>query len=204
MKPKTALKWLLPLIFGLAFFAAAAGLLWPGGDQPFAYTSLRGEEVTINARGLYYWDTVSAAAQAQGNDIVTLLVGLPLLAVSSWLALRGSTRGGLVLTGTLGFFLYTYVSMAFMAAYNPLFLVYVALYSLSLFAFILSMMSIDLETLPGRFSTRLPRGWIAALLFLVAAFLLVAWLGRIMPTIFQDQLPLLENTTTLVIQAMDL
>jgi hypothetical protein len=43
------------------------------------------------------------------------------------------------LTGALGYFLYTYASMAFLTAFNNLFLVYVALFSLSLFAFILAL-----------------------------------------------------------------
>lgn len=204
MKPiNSALKWLIPLIFILAFTAALSGI-WPGEGQPYQLTNFRGEQVTINARGLYYWDTVSMAAQQQGNDIVTLVVGLPLLAISTWLALRGSLRGRLLLTGTLGFFLYTYLSMSMLTAYNALFLVYVALFTLSLYAFILSMLSYDLADLPRHFSTRLPHGLIAGLLFFVGGFLLLAWLGRIVPPLLQNQTPVLENTTTLVIQAMDL
>ena len=45
---------------------------------------------------------------------------------------------------------------------------------------------------------------VTGLLFLVGSFLSVAWLGRILPSLFQDQLPPLENATTLVIQFMDL
>lgn len=204
MKPiHPALKWLILAIFILALVAALAGI-WPGEGQPYSLTNFRGERVTINARGLYYWDTVSMAAQQQGNDLVTLVIGLPLLGVSTWLALGGSLRGRLMLTGTLGFFLYTYMSMAMLTAYNALFLVYVALFSLSLFAFILSMMAFDLTDLPRHFSPHLPHGWIAGLMFFVAGFLLLAWLGRIVPPLLQDQTPVLENTTTLVIQAMDL
>jgi hypothetical protein len=204
MKPiNSALKWLIPLIFILALGAALAGI-WPGEGQPYQLTNFRGEEVAINARGLYYWDTVSMAAQQQGNDLVTLLVGLPLLAVSTWLTFRRSLRGRLLLTGTLGFFLYTYMSMSMLTAYNVLFLVYVALFSLSIYAFILSMLSFDLADLPHHFSAHLPRGWIAGLMFLVGGFLLLAWLGRIVPPLLQNQAPVLENTTTLVIQAMDL
>jgi hypothetical protein len=198
-----ALKWLVPLIFVLALVAALAGL-WPGEGAPYPLTNFRGEEVTINARGLYYWDTVSSAAQMQANDLVMLILGLPLLGISFALTLRGSLRGKLLLTGNLGFILYTYVTMCFGAAYNPLFLVYVALFSLSLFAFVLSMMSFDLESLPARFSDRLPRGWIAGLLFFAGGFLLLAWLGRIAPTVFGDQTPALENATSMFIQAMDL
>jgi hypothetical protein len=141
----------------------------------------------------------------QANDLVTLALGLPLLALSTWLAFRGSLRGKLLLTGTLAFFLYTYLSMAMNTAFNALFLVYVVLFSLSLFAFILSMMSFDLASLPAQFSERLPRRAIAGLMFAAGAFLLLAWVGgRVLPPLLNGQVPLLENTTTMVIQVMDL
>lgn len=101
----------------------------------------------INVRGLYYDDTLSSAAQQQGNDFVTLILGLPMLDISTWLALRGSLRGRL-LTGTIGFFLCTYLSMAILTAFNALLLIYVALFGLSLYAFILYRMSFDLAALP--------------------------------------------------------
>ncbi len=197
------IKWLIPAILILAFFAALMGLL-PAEGTPYPLTNFRGEQVTINARGLYYWDTVSSAAQMQANDLVTLVLGLPLLAVSFWLTLRGSLRGRLLLAGTLGFILYTYVTMCFGAAYNALFLVYVALFSLSLFAFVLVMMSFDLQNLPAHFSEQLPRGWIAGLLFFTAAFLALAWLGRIAATFAPNAIPALDNTTSMFIQALDL
>lgn len=204
MKTPLSFKWIIPLLFILALFAAGAGLFWMGEGQSYPLTSYRGDEVMINAHGLYYWDTVSMTAQMQGNDIVTLMIGLPLLVISFWLAQRGSLRGRFLLTGTLGYFLYTYMSMCFGTAYNNLFLVYVALFSLSLFAFILSMMSFDMKTLPQRFSERLPRRAFAAMFILVGAFLSLAWLGRIIPPLMQNGSPPLENVTSLFIQAMDL
>jgi len=203
MKYQNALKWLIPPIFILTLAAALAGL-WPAEGAPYSLTTFRGEQVTINARGLYYWDTVSSAAQMQANDLVALALGLPLLVVSSWLAWRGSLRGRLLLAGTLGFILYTYITMVFGAHYNALFLVYVAVFSLSLFAFVLAMMTFDLDSLPAHFSDKLPRGWIAGLLFFAAAFLSLAWLGRIAATFSSDSAPTLENTTSMFIQAMDL
>ena len=204
MKHQSTLKILVPLIFLLSLFAAGMGFLDQTPGEPFEFTSHRGETVMINGRGLYFYDTVSMAAQQQANDFILLVVGLPLLAISTALAFRGFLRGRLLLTGTLGFFLYTFMSMAMLTSYNDLFLVYVALFSLNLFAFILSMMSFDLEDLPRHFSEKLPRGWIAVLLFLVGGFLLLAWLGRIGQPLIQNETPALENTTTLVIQAMDL
>jgi hypothetical protein len=203
MKYQSVFKVLLPLIFGLALVAAGMGLFDQAPGHSYALTNFRGEQVTINGRGLYYWDTLSAAAQMQANDLITLVVGLPLLALGAWLAFRGSLRGQLLLTGTLGYFLYTYLSMCMLAAYNGLFLVYVALFGLSLYAFALSLMGVDVAALPGRFSARFPRGWVAGLLFLVGGFLLAAWLGRVVPELLNPQTPAaLENATTRVMQAM--
>jgi hypothetical protein len=204
MKYQSALRWLIPAIGLLALLAAGWGLFDRSPGQPVPYTNHRGGQVMLNGQGLYKYDTVSSAAQEQGNDLVTLVVGLPLLAVSTWSAFRGSLRGRLLLTGTLGFFLYTYMSMSMLSSYNQLFLVYVALFGLSLYAFVLSMLSFDLSNLRRHFSPGFPVGWLASLLFLVAGFLLLAWLGRIVPPLLAGETPPLENSTTLVIQAMDL
>ncbi len=204
MKTSKTFLVLVVLIGLLAAFAASMGLFYQTPGQPYALTTFRGEQTTINGSGLYRYDTVSSASQMRGNDVVTLALGLPLLVVSTGLARRGSLRGRLLLTGTLGFFLYTYMSMCFETAYNPLFLVYVALFALSLYAFILSLMTFDLAALPQQFSPRMPRRGIAVVLFAAGAFLTLAWLGRIAPTLTQNQTPPLENGLTLVIQAMDL
>ncbi len=204
MKFQKPLTWLIIPIITLSLFAAGMGLFYQSPGQPMAYKTLRGEQVTINRQGLYWFDTVSMAAQMQGNDFITLTVGLPLLIISTVLAFRGSLRGRLLLTGTLGFFLYTYMSMSMLTAYNNLFLVYVCLFGMSLYAFILSMLSFDLADLPAHFSPNLPGKTMAGLMFLVGAFLTLAWLGRILPPLLQNSTPALENTTTLVIQAMDL
>jgi hypothetical protein len=95
--------------------------------------------------------------------------------------------------------------MSVLTAYDALFLVYVALFGLSLYAFALSILAIDVADLPQHFSPRLPRGRIATLLFIVGGFLSLAWIGRVVPELLNSQTPAaLENTTTRVIQAMDL
>ena len=49
------------------FWGIVGAVQTPGA--PYAYTSLRGENVTINGHGLYYYDTVSSVAQMQANDL---------------------------------------------------------------------------------------------------------------------------------------
>lgn len=204
MKHIRTLKLLIALIALLAFFAAGMGLFYQSPGEPYPFTSLRGETVMINGHGLYYYDTVSSAAQQQGNDVVTLFVAIPLLLVAARMTFRDSLRGRLLLTGILGFFLYTYLSMCMLTAFNALFLVYVAIFGLSLYAFILCMMTFDLQDLPRHFSDRLPRGWIAALLFIIGAFLALTWLQRVLSPIIRNTTPFLDNGITMVIQAMDL
>lgn len=204
MKNQSSLKVLVLLIGLLSLFATAEGLWNQTPGSPYPYTNHRGETVMINGHGLYYYDTTSMADQAQGNDLITLFVGLPILAVSSWLAFRGSLRGRLLLTGTVGFFLYTYMSMTMLAAFNALFLVYVAIFGLCFYTFVLCLASFDMKTLPDHFPVQLPRRWIAALLFGMAAFLTLLWLGVTLKPVLQNQIATLDNTTTFVIQAMDL
>jgi hypothetical protein len=193
------------LISGLALLSAGLGVL-PRGEGPgHEFLTLRGETVTIQGHGLYRHETVSAAAQAVAQDVVTLLVGIPLLVVSMILFRKGTVRGKLLLAGTLAYFLYTYASFAFGAAYNVLFLVYVSLFSLSCFAFVLTLTGIDIPALPEHFTSGLPRRTISVFLFVVAFFVSFAWLGRIVPALSANRPPLgLESYTTLVIQALDL
>lgn len=198
------IKLTYPILL-LALLAAGAGIFWPRPGSPSEITTLRGETFELFGRGLYRYDTVSYAAQAIGQDAATLLVGIPLLFIGLLLARKGSLRGELLLAGGLGYMLYTYTSYTFLSVYNEFFLVYVALFSLSLFAFILALSGMDTERVTCSVSGGMPRRGIAAFLLLLAAFLTLAWLGRIVPPLLTGQPPAgLEAYTTLVIQALDL
>lgn len=205
VKHAKIVTWLVGLIALLALVAAGVGVFWQGSDPRASFVTQRGQTVSIQNSGLYKYDSVLSASQGIAQDVVTLVMGIPLLLLSLGLFRRNSLRGKLLLAGTLAYFLYTYLSYAMLMAYNSLFLLYVALYSLSLFAFIFTLRSIEVGELPQHFSNRLPRKSIAAFLFLTAAFLLLAWLGRIGPSILGSEPPVgLESATTLVIQALDL
>jgi hypothetical protein len=189
----------------LSIIAAAGGLFWPSGGEPFEFTSVTGQTVEITGRGLYRYDPAIGSVQAQAQDAVTLFIGVPLLALALAMANRGSLRGRLLLTGVLGYFLYTYTSMAFGTWFNPLFLVYTALFGLSIYAVVLAAAQVDPRTLPARCSEGYPRRGIIAVSLGTAAFLLFAWLGRILPGLFSGEPPYgLESYTTLFIQVMDL
>jgi len=205
MKSNTIVIRLALVIIPLALIATCAGIFWQGTGGPYPFTTLRGETVTILGHGLYANDTLSASAQEIGQDVVTLLIGIPLLITGLVWSHKGSLRGRLLLAGALGYFLYTYAAMSFLTAFNSLFLVYVALFSLSLFGFVLALSALNPNELISHVSERFPRRTIATYFIVVAAFLTFAWLGLVVPPMLNGTPPAgLESAITMVIQALDL
>jgi hypothetical protein len=205
MKPSNAVVWLSSLIAVLALVAASVGLFWQDAGSPFSFTTLRGETVQMYGHGLYRYETLRDGSGFKGADLFILVVGVPLLMLFTLLYWRGSLRGGLLLTGTLAYFVYNSASMAFGYAYNNLFLVYVAQLSASLFAFALAFRSFDLQALPAHFSDRLPRRGIAGFLFAVGISLILVWgVLDILPALLAGKAPALTGHTTLPTHAMDM
>jgi hypothetical protein len=205
MKQNNIIIQLSILIIPLALLAASAGVFWQGTGESYPFNTLRGETVMIRGHGLYQYDTVNSSSQELGQDVVTLVIGIPLLITGILLSQKGTLRGQLLLTGALGYFLYTYGAMSFLTAFNPLFLVYVALFSLSLFGFILAMSNLNVEEVARHVSDGFPRSAIASYFIIVAVFLTLAWLGLVVPPMLTGLPPAgLESAITMVIQALDL
>jgi hypothetical protein len=205
MRSSRALIWLALLIGILAIVAAAIGVFWQSPGSPFAFTTVRGETVMVYGQDLYRYDTVFIARGFMGKDAVILLLGVPLLLASTWFYRRGSLRGGLLLLGTLGYFLYAYASTALSAAYNNLFLLNVALFSASFFAFVLAFTSFDREALAARYAERLPRRGVAAFMFASALVILVVWGAPLVVALVRNDTPAgLESYTTMYTHAVDL
>ena len=167
------------------------------------FQALNGEIITLYGKGLYYNDSVSMVPQARAQDIVTLFIGIPLLVISLILVNKNSIKGKLLLTGTIGYFLYTYTSYSFLMSYNKFFLIYVALMSLSLFTFVLNITSAELKNLEFQFRPKFPKKYIGIFSITIGVFISFLWLSMIISSI--GKIPvILEHYTTLVIQAMDL
>ncbi len=203
MKPSSSVSWLSALIAALAIVAAGGGLFWPTSGSAFRFTTLRGEVMETFGNGLYRYDSIFKGAGNQGTDTIVLVLGVPLLLVSLWLYRRGSWRGGLLLSGILAFFLYVYASMALAVAYNELFLVYVALFSASFFAF--AELFVSLQTGDVHFSKRLPFRSIAVFLVVCGALTAFVWLDPIVAGLMVGQPPRwLEGYATMVTEVLDL
>ena len=102
----TILVLLLTLISGIAAFT---GISSDEGPGEYDYTSIRGEDVTIYGKGIYRHMSADLAIQGIAQDYVTLFVGIPLLLFGLYFARKNSVRGLFVLSGTLMYFLVTYL-----------------------------------------------------------------------------------------------
>ena len=190
MKQQPALNWLIPLIAVLALLAAGIGLFYPNEGSLFSFTAVRGETVQIWGQGWYRYDTPIGALSFKAGDLITLFLAIPVLIVSFVLYRQGSLRGGLLLTGALSYFLYTYVSLGFGATYNNLFLVYILLFSTSLFGLILALMSFEVQALPIHFAETLPRRAIGIFLVISGIILSLIWIVlSILPALLQSKAP---------------
>ncbi|MRN54495.1 hypothetical protein [Paenibacillus monticola] len=207
MKHMRTVTILSVLISVLAAVAAGYGLFSgsSGSGDEYTFTTLWGEAVQIYGTGVYSHESVSMAAQAKGQDAVTLLMAIPLLLISLLMTAKGLVKGRLLLAGTLGYFLYTYASYSFLAMFNPLFLVYVMLLSASFFAFILTLLSFDKDRLHTYFKKSFPAKALGSFLLFIAFMILMLWLGKIINPLLSGTVPEgLEHYSTLVIQALDL
>lgn len=205
MKNKKIISILVLCIVALALASACYGVFSYGGKGLHDIKSFYGEAVSIYGKGLYRNDSVSVASQGIAQDIVTIIVGIPLLVASLYLARKGLLKGKLLLAGTLGYFLYTYTSYSFVWMYNSLFLIYVILMSTSFFAFLLTMMSFDLENLKDCFNEGLPVKFLGGFFIFLGVAIGLMWLKRIVPPLLNGTLPIgIEHYTTLPIQALDL
>lgn len=202
---RKSIKLLVFLIIVLSFIASTCGIFSNQGQGQGQFISIYGETISIYGKGLYQHDSVSMASQAIAQDYITLFMGLPLLILSLFLSKQGSIKGKLLLTGTLGYFLYTYASYSFLSMYNSLFLIDIIIMSASFFAFILAMMSFDIQNSSSYFTEKLPVKFIGSFLLLTSFVFGMMWVGKIMPSLMNHTPPTgLEHYTTLVIQAMDL
>jgi hypothetical protein len=142
-----------------------------------------------------------------GNDLVTLLVAIPTLVVSLVLSVRGSRRAQLVWLGMLAYILYNFAYYLFGAAFNSFFLLYVALFDLSMFALIFALARLDVGDIGRGFRSGTPVRWIAGYMVFVALGLTVVYGVQSLSFVVTGQVPeivMLTGHVTNVVFALDL
>jgi hypothetical protein len=136
-----------------------------------------------------YRDNAYATSAWQGTDLATLVVAVPLLIAALILAQRGSRRAQLVWLGMLDYTLYNYAYYLFGTTFNRFFLIYVALFTLSIFAPILALSKIDFESVGQGFRAKTPARWIGGYMAFVAAGIGGLWIAQSLSFVATGEVP---------------
>ena len=146
--------------------------------------------VATVAAGLTFWlpDILTGPAvmngSARGTALVVLVIGVPALVVSMRPAARGSVRALAIGMGAVTYLCYNAVMFAFATPFNRLFLLYVAMLGLSVWA----LVGLVLHTDPSTIHTdRLPARPVAIYIWVVVALNALVWLRTIVPALFAER-----------------
>jgi hypothetical protein len=142
-----------------------------------------------------------------GNDLATLLIAVPVLTAAAVNAKRGSARGVLICLGLLAYAVYNYAFYLFGAAFNSLFLVYVAIVVSSTFGLISGLTSAELHRIAERVRVERAQRWVGALLVAISLGLGVFWSALSVNYIVTGEIPPMVTAVdhpTNLIGALDL
>jgi hypothetical protein len=143
------------------------------------------------AGGLFfgvYRDNLWVSSQVRGQDFVSLFVAVPLLLASLRLARRGSVVGQLIWLGVLGYVTYSYLYI-FGIAWNRLFLIYLALLTLSAFTLVRALIAIEPEWIASRLSSKTPVRAVSRYLFVFAVGMTLLWGAQALAATLTGDIP---------------
>lgn len=160
----------------------------------------------VFGEGVYH-DNGLVRAGWLGNDLVTLLVAVPLLGGATWRARQGAARARLVCLGLLAYALYNYAFYLFGASYNGLFLAYVAILACSTFGLIAGVTSPPLGRIAATVRTRPAHRAVGAVVLLISLMLGLFWMALAVRHLATGEVPPMVAATghpTNVTGALDL
>lgn len=144
--------------------------------------------VGLASPATYGRNPVTIIPALQGQDLVSLLA-LPAFAAALHGSWHGSARATLIWFGLLSYMAYTYTGASlgyFFDVWTPL---YIALFSLTVFAVGTAIGGLEPEVVAGHFDATTPRRAIAGFLALIALLLVTLELGQIVGYILSGDLP---------------
>jgi hypothetical protein len=118
---------------------------------------------------------------ARATVVMLLLVTTPLLVAGMFSGSRGSVAGLLVWLGAIAHLLYNAVMLLFATPFNEVFLLYVALLSLSIWSVIAVLSATDVAGVPAGLPARLPVRPIAVYVWTIVVLNAGLWLQGLVP-----------------------
>lgn len=153
---------------------------WLWLSVPMALLGAAGSLAGILLDRPYREETDNWAAQAVGQDVANLIVFAVML-VAAYAASRGSVRSHLVWLGTTVYAAYTYAIYAFAVHFNPLFLLYVAVFAMSVWALVAGLADTNPRAVRAAYRHAPGAVFAAVLLVVLATGFAFLWLAQDLP-----------------------
>jgi hypothetical protein len=191
-------------IIVLVIISSGFGLFYKSDGQPFDFINQYGDTVKIYGDGIYKNDSYFMAHIFKGTDFMALFIVLPLMIVALIMDIKNNTlKSKLFLTALVAYFLYYSVSYSMGVTYNVLHLVYLALFSCTLYASILGYGY--LKTYSVKTSAKIYTNGLKIFLVFCGLSLFVAWLPDIIVSLINKKsLGLIEIYTTQITYVLDM
>jgi hypothetical protein len=154
-----------------------------------ALLAMAGSVIALAVGSIYAGLTPTFLPQALAQDIANLALASPALLVLAALALRGSYRAYLLWLGVLTFTVYNYVIYAFSIPFGPLFLLWVAVLGLCIYALIGGATAVDHRAVAARFESRRVVAVVAWFLIVTAILFALLWLSEDVPALLAGSRP---------------
>ncbi|MCM0650173.1 hypothetical protein NBE98_17540 [Clostridium swellfunianum] len=195
---------LLIIIFSI--ITSSMGLLYKTGGKAYDFVNQYGDTVKIYGDGLYAHDSYFMAPIFRGTDFTILFFAIPILITALVLDIkRKGLKHRIFLISIISLFTYYSTGIAFGVTYNVLHLIYIALFSSSLFGLIIAISTIDKEQIENSTGDKLPFKGIYVFLLLTGISLIVAWLPDIIKSLALGRsLELIEIYTTQITYVLDM
>ena len=154
-----------------------------------ALLAIAGSVVGLTQPTIYARLTPVFLPQALAQDVANLAIASPAMLILAALALRGSLRAYLLWLGVVTFTVYNYFIYTFSVPFGPLFLLWVAVLGLCIYALIGGVASADHQAVRRRFASRRPVRVVAWLLIVTAGFFGFVWLSEVIPALLAGRMP---------------
>lgn len=192
--------YLAIIIIILLFITSIAGVLSLNFNYAYDFVNQYGHTVKIYGYGVYAFDSYFQAPISIGTDICILLVVIPVFLVTYLNYIKKKDKiSQLKLISVYAAVLYYAASISFGLTYNQLFLVYVALFSCSLFGMFRHVKNISFQqSISGSSGVNI-------FLILSGIALIVAWLPDVIPAMVKGTtLSLIGVYTTNITYVLDM
>jgi hypothetical protein len=170
-------------------FISTGAPVWLWFSIAAVILALIGNIISLSVKSIYAGLTPVFFPQALAQDIANLVIVAPIWLILVVLTLRGSLRAYLSWLGVLSFTVYNYVIYTFSIPFGSLFLLWVAVFGISLYALIGGIAAVHHDVVKSRFTSTRAIKVVAWFLIIAAILFTFLWLSEDLPALLSGIRP---------------